>query len=75
MVSHCESVVFDPADGDFLRLFVAGFAVELEQPQIIALRAFLFGRCGQVCSELREQAAERFQMLELSTHESVLFLQ
>ena len=37
--------------------------VELEQPQIVAVRAFLFGRRGQVRSVLSEQVAEPFQLL------------
>ena len=56
--------VFDPTDDYFLRLLAAGFSVELEQTEIVAAGAFLLGRCGQVCSELCEQAAERFQMLD-----------
>ena len=59
----CVGVVFDPTDDDFVRLLVAGFAVELEQPQIVAVRAFLFGRRGQVRSVLSEQVAEPFQLL------------
>ena len=60
--SKNEVFVFDPTDDYFVSLLVAGFSVELEQTQIVAAGAFLFGRCGQVCSELREQVAERFQM-------------
>ena len=46
-VRPLEGVVFYAADDDFLRLLVAGFAVELEQTEIVAVRALLC-RCGQV---------------------------
>ena len=52
----------DPAYDYFARLFVASVAVELEQPQIIAVGSFLFRRGGEVCSELAEQLAERFEV-------------
>ena len=57
------ALVVDPAYDDFARLFVAGLAVELEQPQIIAVGSFLPGRRDEVCSELGEQLAERFEVL------------
>lgn len=57
------ALVVDPAYDDFPRLFVAGLAVELEQPQIIAVGSFLPGRRDEVCPELGEQLAERFEVL------------
>ncbi len=50
--------VVNPAHEDFPRLGVVGFPIELEQPQVIGVRALLFGRCGQVCLEVCEELAD-----------------
>lgn len=68
----------DPAYDYFAGLFVVSFAVELEQPQIVAVGSFLFRRGEEVRSELREQLAQRFEVfvrlrcfLVLSSHACV----
>ena len=53
---------FEPAYDYFARLLVAGLAIELEEPQIIAIGSFLFGRRGEMRPELCEQLAERLEV-------------
>jgi hypothetical protein len=56
VVDPADDYLFGPRGGIVLR-------VEVEQPDVIAVGAFLAGRLGEMCFELREQVAECFDVV------------